>query len=247
MITADGALHAAAMTLRLALVCAALAGRAAAQVADSRVHGSVLLDQLELAPNRKGTPIKVDETGWVGGDVNRLWLRGELEQRTDRTDGDLQAEALYGRLVSAYWDAVVGVRVDRRWGGERGTRALLAIGFEGLAPLWFRLEPTLYVSQDGNVLAQLEAEYELFLTQRLVMQPRVEVQVAAQDARRFGVRAGLSDFEIGARVRYEIRRELAPYAGVAWHRRAGDPSDVAGPASGFVSSVSLLAGVRLWY
>ena len=230
-----------------ATLLAALARPATAQVMDSEPHWFALLDQLEIAPNREGTPLSVDTTGWYGGDVNRLWIRAEAQQETERRTGEMQAEAFYGRLMSPFWDALIGVRLDHRWGGGNATRAHLAIGLEGLAPYWFELEPTLYVSHEGDVSAQLEAEYELLLTQRLVLQPRLEVQVAVQDVPEFGVGSGLSDLELGARLRYEIRREIAPYVGVAWHRRLGDAASFARAAGDYVSNLSIVAGVRLWY
>jgi copper resistance protein B len=226
---------------------ATLTSPVAAQVMDSEVHWFALVDQLELAPNRDGTPVVVDATGWAGGDVNRLWIRAEADPETERAAGELQAEAFYGRLVSPYWDGLAGVRVDHRWGGDTATRAQLALGFEGLAPYWFELEPTLYVSQDGDVSAQLETEYELFLTQRAILQPRVEVQLAVQDVPEFGVGSGVSDLELGARVRYELRRELAPYVGVAWHQRFGESADLARQAGEYVSNVSFVGGLRVWY
>ena len=223
------------------------AAPARAQVMDSEPHFFALLDRLEIAPARDGTPVTLDGTGWWGGDVNRLWLRAEGEQEFERNTGEVQGEVFYGRLVSPFWDALLGVRVDHRWGGDRATRAHLAIGLAGLAPYWFEVEPTLYVSQDGDVSAQLEAEYELLVTQRLVLQPRLEVQVAVQDVPDFGIGSGLSDLELGARLRYEVRRELAPYVGVAWHRLLGETADLARGADEEVSTLSLVVGLRAWY
>jgi copper resistance protein B len=236
-----------ASRLLAALAFLAAAAPAGAQVMDSALHGFALLDQLEVAPNRDGTPITLDATGWYGGDVNRLWVRVEGDQETESNDGDVEVEAFFGRLVSPFWDALIGVRVDRRWGGESATRAHLAIGLEGLAPYWFELEPTIYLSDDGHLSAQLEAEYELLVTQRLVLQPRLETSVAIQDVPEFGIGSGLGDLELSARLRYEVRRELAPYVGIAWHRRLGETADLARAAGEYVSSVSFVAGLRAWY
>jgi copper resistance protein B len=225
----------------------AAAAPADAQVMDSALHGFALLDQLEVAPNRDGTPITLDATGWFGGDVNRLWVRVEGDQETETDSGEVEVEAFYGRLVSPFWDALVGVRLDRRWGDETATRVHLAIGLEGLAPYWFELEPTVYLSDDGDLSAQLEAEYELLVTQRLVLQPRFETSVAVQDVPEFGIGSGLTDLELGARLRYELRREVAPYVGVVWHRRLGDTADLARAAGQYVSNVSWVAGLRVWY
>jgi copper resistance protein B len=230
-----------------AALLTAVAEPASAQVMDSEIHWFALLDQLEIAPHRDGTQVNLDATGWVGGDVNRLWIRGEGDLETERSSGALQAEAFYGRLFSPYWDALVGLRVDRQWGEGTHARAHLALGLEGVAPYWFELEPTLYVSQDGDVSGQLEAEYELLVTQRLVLQPRLEVQVAVQEVPEFGVGSGLTDLELGARLRYEIRRELAPYVGIAWHRRVGETADLARAVGADVSNVSVVAGVRIWH
>lgn len=226
---------------------AAMAWPVAAQVMDSRVHWFALVDQLELAPNRAGTPVSMNGTGWIGGDVNRAWIRLEGDVATERTTGEVQAEAFYGRLLSSYWDAIFGMRLDHLWGRPTATRARLALGLEGLAPYWFELEPTLYLGEDGDVSAQVEAEVELFVTQRLVLQPRLEIQVASKDVPALGVGAGFSDLEIGARLRYDVRRELAPYVGVTWHRRLGSTADLARTAGGYVSNASVVAGVRVWH
>jgi copper resistance protein B len=231
----------------IALVALAAAAPARAQVMDSELHGLALLDQLELAPGRDGRPVAIEATGWYGGDVNRLWIRAEGEQATEHRAGDAEVELFYGRLVSPFWDALVGVRVDRRWGGGTATRAHLALGLEGLAPHWFELEPTVYLSHEGDVSARLEAEYDLLVTQRLVLQPRLETGVAIQDVPEFGVGSGLTDLELGARLRYEVRPELAPYLGVVWHRRLGNTADLARAAGERASEVSLVAGLRAWY
>jgi copper resistance protein B len=231
----------------LALVALAAAAPAGAQVMDSELHGFALLDQLELAPGRDGRPVVLEATGWYGGDVNRLWVRAEGEQATEQRTGDAEVELFYGRLVSPFWDALVGVRIDRRWGGRTATRAHLALGLEGLAPHWFELEPTLYLSHEGDVSARLEAEYDVLVTQRLVLQPRLETGVAIQDVPEFGVGSGLTDLELGARLRYEVRPELAPYLGLVWHRRLGDTADLARAAGEHASEVSVVAGLRAWY
>jgi copper resistance protein B len=230
-----------------ALVALAAAAPAGAQVMDSELHAFALLERLELAPGRDGRPVVLDAIGWFGGDVNRLWVRAEAEQATKHRDGEVEAEVLYGRLLSPFWDALVGVRVDRRWGGGTETRAHLALGVEGLAPYWFEVAPTLYLSQDGDVSARLESEYDLLVTQRLVLQPRLEAGVAVQDVPEFGVGSGLTDLELGARLRYEVRRELAPYVGIDWRRRIGDTADLARAAGERVSNVSIVAGLRAWY
>lgn len=209
--------------------------------------GSLLLDQLEVAPTADDRPVSVDATGWWGGAYNRAWFRLEGEQLTTENVGELEGQVLYGRTIAPFWDALVGVRVDRRWGGGSDTRAHLAVGVEGLAPYWFELAPTLFVSQEGDVSARLEAEYELLLTQRAVLTPELELNAALTGDPEWGEDTGLNDYEIGLRLRYEIRREFAPYAGWVWARRVGGAADLARAAGEEVGESGFVAGLRLWF
>jgi copper resistance protein B len=204
----------------------------------------VLFDKLEYAPEAEGRPLSLDLIGWYGGAYNRLWFRAEGEQLTALSAGEGEAQLSYGRLVTPYWDALAGVRVDRRWGDESGTRAHLAVGVVGLAPMRFEVSPTLFLSQDGDLSGRLEAEYQVLITQRLVVEPELEVNAALQEVPEWGVGKGLNDMGLGLRLRYEIRREFAPYVGYAWTRRFGGTADLAG---GAVSEGALVAGFRTWF
>lgn len=215
---------------------------------DRQIRTFFLTEVLELAPAVAGTPVRIDGTGWIGGDYNRIWLRLDGEVSTERNQSDLAAELNYGRLVSPFWTALSGVRVESAHGGdgERATRALLALGFEGMAPFWFTMEPSLYVSTRGDVSARFASTFDLLLTQRLVLQPRLELHAAVQQVPSFGIGSGINDVELGARVRYEIRRELAPYVGVFWFRRAGGAASLARQARESVREAGLVAGLRVW-
>lgn len=206
----------------------------------------VLLDQLEYAPGAEGRPVSLDANGWYGAAYNRLWFRVEGEQLTTDRDGEAEAQLFYGRLIKPYWDALGGVRVDQRWGAESGTRAHLAIGLTGLAPLRFELSPTLFLSQDGDLSARLEAEYQVLITQRLVASPEIELNAALQEVPEWGVARGLNDVELGLRLRYEIRREFAPYLGYSWTRRLGGSADLAGEAGEEISERVFVVGLRVW-
>jgi copper resistance protein B len=118
---------------------------------------------------------------------------------------------------------------------------------EGLAPYWFEVEATGYVSEDGDVSAGLEAEYDLLLSQRLILQPRFETSVAVQQVKKYGVGQGINDIELGARLRYEFRRELAPYIGVSWHRKLGKTKDLAQEEGEDTDVISFVAGLRVWF
>lgn len=210
--------------------------------------GLILFDKLEYLPDESiGRPVDVDLIGWYGGAYNRLWFRGEAEQRTAGGGGEAEVHAYYGRLVTPYWDALAGVRLDRHWGDESGTRAHLAVGVVGLAPWRFELSPTLFLSQDGDLSARLEAEYQVLITQRLVMEPEVELNAALQSAPRWGVGSGLNDVELALRVRYEIRREFAPYLGYSWTRRVGEAADLIRSEGGSAARGTLVAGLRVWF
>lgn len=233
----------------------AMAGRTAAQQPVEPPEGMlawepaffVLVDQLEYAPDAAGRPVVLEAVSWYGGARDRLWLRAEAEQLTSEGEGEAEIEALYGRLISAFFDALVGVRVDRRWGGDGDTRVLFAAGLEGLAPLWWELEPTLFVSQDGDISGRLTASYGLLFTQRLILVPRVELDAALQDVPEFGIASGINDVELGARLRYEIHRKFAPYAGVVWQRRVEQTVAGGGRDTEASSGFTVVAGLRLWY
>lgn len=210
-------------------------------------HTFLQSEVLEYAPGNAGNPIRYDLQGWTGYDVNRLWFKADGEHATQESGGETELQALYGRLISPYWDAQFGVRFDVNYGGgEAQTRAHLALGLQGLAPYWFELEPTLFIDQKGRVSASLEASYELLFTQRLVVEPRAEVGAAIQEAQSFGVGRGLNNVEFGLRARYEIRREFAPYVGVVWGHQVGGTAALARAAGEPTRGFSVVAGLRLW-
>lgn len=233
----------------LALAAAALTPVAGvAQVMDQAIYTYVAVNELEYAPGLDERPLALDGELWAGGDYNRLWIKAEGEHSTVRDAGEYEVQALYGRFVASFWDAQVGIRLDAaRAGGATETRAHLALGLQGLAPYWFEVEPTLFVSQDGDVSARLEAGYDLLFTQRLILEPELETTVAIQDVPEWGMGSGINDVELSARLRYEIVRELAPYVGVSWHRRVGGTADMARARGEEASESALVLGVRAWW
>lgn len=229
-------------TMTLAALAVA-GGPAAAQTMDDHIYTYVAFDELEYADGFGERPVLYDGEAWIGGDYDRLWLKARGEHSTIETEGAFEVEGLYSRTVSAYWNLHSGLRLDRAYGkGEGATRGLVALGVEGLAPYWFDVESFLYLSDEGDVSARVEASYELLFTQRLILEPEVEVALALQDVPAFGVASGLDELELGIRLRYEIVREFAPYLGISWVRE----SQPAGPVSSS-SDGSLLAGLRWWY
>jgi copper resistance protein B len=222
---------------------------AAAQTMDDHIYTYVAFDEIEYARGGAGHPIAYDGEAWIGGDFDRLWLRAHGHQETRRGgDGEFEAQVLYSRVVSAFWNAQGGLRVDHHYGhGERATRGLVALGVAGLAPYWFEVESFLFVSQDGYVSARLKASYDLLFTQRMIFEPEFELNAAAQKVPEFGTGSGLTDLTLGARLRFEIVREFAPYVGVAWTRRMGGTADLARAGGVPVGDAAFVAGVRWWY
>lgn len=207
----------------------------------------VIFDELEYMPNTDEKAIEVDATGFYGGAFNRVWFRPRGEVSTLDGGGEFVGEVMYGRLVDPFWDALVGVRVDRNWGeGEGATRAHVGVGLQGLAPGWFEVAPTVYVSQDGDVSARFAASYDLLFTQRLILEPELTANLAIQEVPEFGVGSGLNDFELGARMRYEIRRKFGPYVGVSWNRLVAGTAELAREEDEPVSEFTIVLGVRLW-
>lgn len=150
----------------------------------------------------------------------------------------------YSRNIASFWDAQVGIRHDFKPDPDR---TFAAFGVQGLAPLWFEVDATAYVSEDGDVSAALEAEYDLLLSQRMILQPRYETGIALQEVEEYGVGQGFNDIELGLRLRYEIRREFAPYIGASWNRKLGETADLAEVDGEDTDVTSFVVGVRMWF
>jgi len=211
--------------------------------------GLLLVDQLEYRLNHGADLFRWDAEGWYGGDWNRFWFKTEGEQTLQGTSaGRAEIHGYYSRLIAPFWDAQVGVRYDQQWdAGNNDSRVFGAIGLEGLAPYRYEVTPALFVSGDGDVSFRLTATKDFRITQRLIAQPRFETEVAFQEAPEFGVGDGFNYVELGFRLRYEIRREFAPYIGVNWERKLGETANFATQSGEDPSVVSFLAGVRIWF
>jgi copper resistance protein B len=203
----------------------------------------VLFDQLEWRSGTDGAGVGWEATGWIGGDVSRFWFRTEGEAE-DGDLGEAEAHALYGRAIARWWDLVLGARQDAHPGPAR---TWAAVGLQGLAPYWFEVEATAYIGESGRTHVRLESEYELLLTNRLVLQPMVEVDIYGKADPGRGIGAGLNSMDAGLRLRYEIRREFAPYVGVTWSRRFFDTADLATAEGEDPSAARLALGLRLWF
>jgi len=216
------------------------------QMDDTARFGRVIFDQLEWRDGDAGEGRGAwDGQAWYGGDYDKLWVRSEGRYVTaEREVHDADAEVLGGRVISRWWNVQVGGRQDF---GPGQARTWAAVGVEGLAPQWFETEATLYASDQGRTAARLKAQYDLLLTQRLVLQPFVEANLYGHTDARRQIGSGLSDLEVSMRLRYELRREFAPYIGAVWLRRFGRTADLVRAAGGHTGDVELAVGLRVWF
>lgn len=212
-------------------------------VHDAGVHFMVLGDQLEMQVHGDGVGALWDAKGWVGGDINRIWLRTEADYDHDQFES-AEGHLMLGRNISRWWTLVGGFRQDFAPGVGR---TWAAVGLQGLAPQWFDVEMTGYLGESARTSLRVEVEYDFLFTDKLVMQPLLEVNLFGKDDPERGVGSGLSTVEFGARWRYEIRRELAPYAGLVWHRKVFGTGDYAREQGDSVGGWRLVTGVRVWF
>lgn len=204
----------------------------------------LMIDRLEYRAQRGSDGYHWEGEGWIGGDINRLAIKSEGEGIVDGPLESAEVQALYSRALDPWWNLVAGVRQDFR---PDPRRTYATIGVEGLAPYWFELEAQAFLSDKGDAHLRLEASYDQRITQRLILQPAVEANIAAQDVPELGIGSGLSDIELGLRLRYEFVREFAPYFGVNWERKLGDSARYVRAAGEEASATSLVAGVRFWF
>jgi copper resistance protein B len=181
---------------------------------------------------------------WYGGDINRLWLKSEGDGTFGRSVDRAEVEALYSKAIDPYFNLQGGVRYDFK---PNPSRVYATIGVEGLAPSFFEVEGALFLSNKGELMARAEGYYDQRITQRLILQPRVELNFAAQNSRAIAVGSGLSDAEIGARLRYDIRREFSPYVGVQYKRAFGRTAHYLREAGEDAGGWEFVAGVRTWF
>lgn len=179
---------------------------------------------------------------WIGRDRGRLWLRSEGERSQGATGSSL--EALWGKPLDAWWDLLAGLRHDD---GHGPARDWLAVGVQGLAPYKFEVQATAYLGSGGRSMLRAEVEYELLLANRLILQPRIEAVLRGRDDDARGIGAGLSEASAGLRLRYEIRREIAPYIGYEWSNRYGRTADRAITSGDATRDHGWVAGLRFWF
>jgi len=211
----------------------------------SQINTLILGERLEYHSNDGNALTVWEGQGWVGGDTQKLWFKTEGEYAVEESRvEEAELEVLYSRAVSPFWELQAGLRQDIK---PSPSRTYAVIGTQGLAPYWFEFDGALFLSNQGDISARIEAEYEFRLSQRLLLQPRVELNAAFSDDEAISVGSGLSSIQAGLRLRYEVAREFAPYVGIAWVRSFGETKDFQRIDGEDVNQVSIVAGVRFWF
>lgn len=207
--------------------------------------GMVMLERLEARiPTEGGSEGYLwDAQAFYGGDINRLVIKTEGEGEFGGGIEDAEIQALYSRAIGPFFDLQAGVRFDP----EPDTRSHAVIGVQGLAPYMFELDAALFLSDRGDITARIEAEYDQRITQRLILQPRIEAELSAQSIPERGLGAGFTKVEPGLRLRYEIEREFAPYIGIEYEAKTGETADIARAAGEDPDGIKLLIGLRAWF
>lgn len=215
-------------------------------VHDNMVFYQILGNRLEQRIQKGDDVALFDFQGWIGTDYDKLWVKSEGEYNTSQSDLETTSlDVLYSRNISPFWDVQAGYRHD--FIPDNDDRNFAALGLQGLAPYWFEIDATAYLSDEGKASAVIEAEYELLLTQKLVLQPRFETEIAVQDVEEYNIGSGITGFETGLRLRYEFSRKFAPYVGISWEQNVGETKNLIQNDGGDTSNTAFVTGIRFWF
>lgn len=211
-------------------------------------HGNMILfwfqgDRAEYRARAGDDGYLWDVQGYYGGDINKFWFKSEGEGSFGEAIEDAEIQALYSRAIAPFFDLQAGVRQDL----TGPTRTHAVVGIQGLVPYMFEVDAAAFLSDKGDLTARIEAEYDQRITQRLILQPRAEIGLSAQDIAELGIGAGIDNLELGLRLRYEIVPEFAPYIGVEQEWKLGGSRDFARAAGEDPSVTNYVIGVRFWF
>lgn len=205
--------------------------------------GMVLIERLETRIGQGSDAYLWDAQGWYGGDIDRFVVKTEGEGAFSQKVEDAEMQALFSRAITPFFDLQAGARIDL----EPETRSHAVIGVQGLAPYMWHVDAAAFLSDRGDLTARLEAEYDQKITQSLILQPRIEIELAAQGIPEREIGAGLTKIEPGLRLRYEFLREFAPYLGVEYEAKTGKTADIARAAGEYPDAIRLVLGIRAWF
>ncbi|MFK7840998.1 MAG: copper resistance protein B [Sphingorhabdus sp.] len=200
-------------------------------------------DRLEYRARQGSGGYLWDLQGFYGGDLDKFWFKSEGEGSFGEAIEDAEIQALYSRAIAPFFDLQAGIRQDLT--GPSRTHAV--VGLQGHAPYMLEIDAAAFLSNKGDLTARIEAEYDQRLTQRLILQPRLEASLSAQDMPELGVGSGIDHIEVGLRLRYEIAREFAPYVGVEQEWKLGGSRNFARLAGEDPSVTNYVIGLRFWF
>jgi copper resistance protein B len=210
---------------------------------DDPTELKLMFDKFEVG-RVDGETVTAWEGGlWIGKDLNKLWITSDGERAAGETEGT-ENRLLYSRAISPFWDLQAGLRHDTAPGESRDYATL---GIHGLAPYYFETDANISFGENDQVKLNMSFEYEMMLTQKWVLSPEIELNAYAKDDADMGVGSGLSDIEAGLRLRYEMKREFAPYIGINWGKKFGGTADFAIAEGEDTSETMFVVGVRAWY
>jgi copper resistance protein B len=210
---------------------------------DEESHLAVMVDRLESVRTRDDTTGAYELAVRYGRDYDRAVLKAEGHVADGKLE-EASTELLWSHATTTFWDAQLGVRYDS---GIAPDQQWLALGVQGLAPYWFEVDATAYIGKQGRTALRLEAEYELLITQKLILQPRVEINLYGKNDAARDIGSGLSDALAGLRLRYEFTHQFSPYAGIEWAGKLGNTAGFVRAAGEKMSETRWVAGVRFWF
>ncbi len=210
---------------------------------DNPLITKVIVDQFELHHEDGADPIILEAQAWIGKNLNKFWLKADIEKRDGEIE-EAEVQALYSRAIAPYWDLQMGIRHD---GKPTPSSTWGVIGVQGLAPYFFDVDAAIFVGESGKTALRISAEYELLFTQRLILSPELAANFYGQNDVETGTGSGLSDMTAGLRLRYEIKREIAPYIGVERTKHFGNTADLAFSTGGKNDDTSVVLGLRMWF
>jgi copper resistance protein B len=218
-------------------------------IPDDKLYAFTLFDQLEYRVATDDDTVDRlgwEAQGWIGGDFNRFWWKNEGEAVFDGpNEGETETDLLYSRLITPFWNLQAGVQYANEWHeDDYEDRWSGVVALQGLAPYMFELDNSLYFSEDGDATLAIEAEYDIRITQRLVLQPRTEIGFAFQDIAERSLGAGMTDVKLDLRLRYEIKREFAPYLGIRSTFLLGETENIAEARGEDADQFFFMAGLR---
>jgi copper resistance protein B len=214
----------------------------------TREHGrmstaKLLIDQLEARVQGGPDAYFLNAEGWYGGDIDKLWLKTEIEGDFGHSLEAAEFQALWSHAIGPWWNLQTGVRID----AEPDTRGRLVVGVQGLAPYWIEVDAAAFLSDKGDFTARIEAEHDMRMTQRLILQPRAELNFALQDIPHERVGSGLSSVEAGLRLRYQLVPNFAPYLGINYERALGDSARLRRLDGDDAGGLQFVVGIRTWF